>query len=151
MNIDLAAALPALLPQAIQWAEVQADEVLLTGTPLSQTESGFARTVGVHFPDRIRLKIVEALPVPDDLELRRAAIQAGLLGPGMVGLTLGYAVFICDGHDTDPRLLRHEFRHVFQYEAAGSIRTFLPTYLGQIVQFGYRDAPLEQDARACEG
>jgi hypothetical protein len=59
-------------------------------------------------------------------------------------------VFACTGH-VDPRLLRHEFRHVHQYEMAGSIIAFLPVYLGQIVQFGYRDAPLEVDARAHEG
>ncbi len=69
----------------------------------------------------------------------------------MVGLTLGDAVFICVGHEMNPRLLRHELRHVYQYEQAGSISAFLPLYLGQIVQFGYRNAPLEQDARAHEG
>jgi hypothetical protein len=68
----------------------------------------------------------------------------------MVGLTLGYAVFICTGYNTNLRLLRHEFRHVHQYERAGSIAAFLPAYLGQIVQFGYHNAPLEQDARAHE-
>ena len=68
----------------------------------------------------------------------------------MVGLTLGYSVFVCTGH-VNPRLLRHEFRHVYQYEQAGSISAFLPVYLGQIVRIGYRDAPFEVDARAHEG
>jgi len=67
----------------------------------------------------------------------------------MVGLTLGYAAFVCNGHRTNPRLLRHEFRHVCQYETAGSISAFLPIYLGQIVQFGYQDAPFEQNACTC--
>lgn len=68
----------------------------------------------------------------------------------MVGLTLGYAVFICAGYSTKSQLLRHEFRHVYQYEAAGAISAFLPIYLRQIVQFGYQNAPLERDARAHE-
>ncbi len=53
--------------------------------------------------------------------------------------------FLVTERNVNPRLLRHEFRHVHQYEKAGSISAFLPIYLGQI------DAPLEADARAHEG
>jgi hypothetical protein len=88
--------------------------------------------------------------LPTDTALRNAAVQTGLLGPGMIGLTLGYAVLIRRGHEASPRLLSHEFRHVYQYEAAGSIAAFLPGYLQQIVAFGYVNAPLEADARAHE-
>jgi hypothetical protein len=49
-----------------------------------------------------------------------------------------------------PQLLSHECRHVYQYEAAGSIAAFLPVYIEQIVEFGYDDAPFEQDARHHE-
>jgi hypothetical protein len=49
-----------------------------------------------------------------------------------------------------PRLLSHECRHVHQYEAHGSIAAFLPVYLEQIATVGYRNSPLEQDARAHE-
>jgi hypothetical protein len=67
----------------------------------------------------------------------------------MAGLTLGHAVFVRRGHDSW-RLLSHEFRHVHQYEQAGSIAAFLPVYLQQIVQFGYANCPLEIDARNHE-
>ena len=67
----------------------------------------------------------------------------------MVGLTLGYSIFIVNGHVND-RLLSHELRHVQQYERAGSIAAFLPTYLSQIVDLGYENAPFEIDARAHE-
>jgi len=147
--LNLATALPLLLPRAIQWAEAQAQDALRIGRPLNSTEFDFARSVGVGHPEEIRIKTVEMLPAPSDPDLREAAIQAGLIGQGMIGLTLGYAVFICVGFES-PRLLRHEFRHVYQYESAGSISAFLPVYLGQIVQVGYRNAPLEQDARAHE-
>jgi len=72
-----------------------------------------------------------------------------MLGPDMAGLTLGYGIYVRHGHDT-LRLLSHEFRHVYQYEAAGSIAAFLPGYLQQIVTVGYDDAPLEVDARVHE-
>ena len=67
----------------------------------------------------------------------------------MVVVTLGYSILICHGHDTTC-LLSHEFRHVYQYESAGSIRAFLLDYLQHIVQFGYNNAPFEVDARLHE-
>src|SRR5207244_4851795 len=109
-----------------------------------------ARRVGVRQPEHIRVSVVDRLPLPDDAALRNAAIQTGLLGPNMIGLTLGYAVLVCRGHEATPRLLSHEFRHVHQYEVAGSIAAFLPGYLQQIVTYGYANAPLEIDARTHE-
>ena len=108
-----------------------------------------AKTVGVQHPERIRVLMIERLPLPLDAELRMAALQTGLLGPTMVGLTLGYSILICHGHMTR-RLLSHECRHVFQYEQAGSIAAFLPRYLMSIVQVGYQNCPFEKDARAYE-
>ena len=77
-------------------------------------------------------------------------LQTGLLDTNMIGLTLGYAVFVRRGHEVSTRLLSHEFRHVYQYETLGSIAQFLPIYLHQIAQVGYREAPFEIDARANE-
>jgi len=120
------------------------------GVPLlSPSEEEVARAVGVVKPELVRIEIVERLPLPEDATLRTAALQAGLLGPDMVGLTLGHSVFICRGHKSR-RLLSHELRHVHQYEQAGSITAFLPVYLTQVLQVGYHSAPLELDARAHE-
>ena len=47
-------------------------------------------------------------------------------------------------------LLSHEFRHVYQYEQAGSIAAFLPGYLQQVVQLGYANTAFERDAEAHE-
>lgn len=147
--MDLRTELPRLLPRAIAWAEAQAAHVAESGRSLDDREVQLACGVGVAQPERVRVALVEALPIPEDLELRVAALQTGLLGPGMVGLTVGHSVLICRGHETT-RLLSHELRHVHQYEQAGSISSFLPGYLQQIVAFGYAAAPLEQDARAHE-
>jgi hypothetical protein len=126
-----------------------AEAVIRNGSTLTEQGLSDARAVGVAMPDRIRVAIVRSLPLPDDEALRNVALSAGLLGPGMVGLTLGYSILIVEGHATR-RLLTHEFRHVHQYEQAGSIASFLPAYLGQIATFGYVDAPLEIDARNHE-
>lgn len=147
--MDLQAALPLLLPKTIAWVEEQARQVASSGRALTKHEWELARGVGVAQPERIRVALVDTLPLPEDPTLLAAALQAGLLGPGMVGLTLGHSVFICKGHET-LRLLSHEFRHVHQYEQAGSIAAFLPPYLQQVVQLGYANTVFEKDARDHE-
>lgn len=150
MTSDLLAALPQLVPAAIRWAETHEAAILASGLPLTERGIEIARRVGVAQPERIRIMLVPQLPTPDDPHLRAAALQTGLLGPGMVGLTLGHGIYICEGH-ANPRLVSHECRHVHQYEAAGSIAAYLPVYLKQVAELGYRNAPFEIDARAHEG
>ena len=150
MPIDLRPALPLLLPAAIAWAEARSQDAAAAGAALNERGITIARAAGVQRPELIRVSLVESLPLPEEATLRGAALQTGLLGPGMVGLTLGSSVLVYSGHET-VRVLSHEFRHVHQYEAYGSIAGFLPVYLQQIVEFGYPNAPLEIDARAHEG
>lgn len=149
MAIDLRTALPLLLPAATAWAEACARDAAATGVALNEPGAEIARRVGVQRPELIRVAVVETLPLPDEPTLRAAALQTGLLGPSMVGLTLGYSVFLLRGHES-VRLLSHEFRHVYQYETHGSIAAFLPVYLQQIVNTGYDKAPYELDAQAHE-
>lgn len=146
---DLEAALPRLLPKAIAWADAQQEHALIHGRPLTPRELLLAVAVEVRQPERIRITIVPRLPLPTDPELQQAALQTGLLGPEMIGLTLGFGIFVVEGHLTT-RLLSHECRHVCQYEVAGSIATFLPVYMQQIVTFGYAKAPFEVEARNWE-
>jgi hypothetical protein len=149
MNENLRAALPHLMPKAIAWAEQIAGDISRAGAPLDDYRISIARRVGVVHPELVRIGLVEQLPLPSDPELRQAAITTGLLGPNMIGLTLGHSICICRPHNSI-RLLSHECRHVHQYEVAGSIAAFLPTYLQQIVDFGYANAPFEVDARRHE-
>lgn len=146
MPIDLAAALPTLLPKAVAWAERESGQALHKGIALDATQSALAQGAGVRSAHRVRLRVVDSIPAPEDAKLRAAALQAGLLGPDTIGLTLGYAIFLRRDFAGDDVLLRHELRHVHQYECYGSIKAFLSVYLPQIVQFGYAHAPLEIDA-----
>lgn len=148
-TMDLRRILPSLLPGAIAWAEARSARAAEVGSVLTLPDQELARRVGVTRLELVRIEMVAALPMPEDPALRAAALEAGLLAPGMVGLTLGHAIFICEGHK-DRRLLSHELRHVHQYEQYGSIAAFLPAYLKQIVDLGYANAPLEADARAHE-
>ena len=147
--MNLQELLPQLLPTAIAWANFQSEHVALVGQPLPPNLIEVARRVGVQMPERIRVKTVDQIPMPEEPLLRQAAIETGLLGPQIVGLTLGHSIFIAHGHDT-VRLISHECRHVCQYEILGSIEKFLPVYLQQIVTNGYENSQLEIDARNHE-
>jgi hypothetical protein len=149
MNFDLAAVLPQIMHLGIEWAEQRAAEITALGEPLSEPQIALARRVGVAHPAYIRVLFVPRLPVPADPLLHQVAQQLGLLGPDMVGLTLGHSIYLRRGHDS-LRLLSHECRHVQQFEQAGSIAAYLPKYLRQIAEFGYAAAPYEVDARAHE-
>lgn len=149
MNHNLAAILPVLAPQAIEWAQRQESKILTSGAALEKENLALARRVGVKHPERIRLSLVPEIPFPTDPSLSDAARRIGLLGPNAVGLTLGYGIYIRSGFNS-ARVLAHECRHVHQYEQAGSIAEYLPKYLQQVVQYGYADAPYELDARAFE-
>lgn len=147
---DLLAALPVLTPKAILWAENQATFISQMGVSLDEGLIVLARRVGVMHPERIRVAEVPYVPLPDDMALRRAAQAIGFVDLNMGAMTMGYGIYVRRGYGGDIRLMSHEFRHVFQYEAAGSIAALLPSYLSQVATVGYRDAPLEVDARAHE-
>jgi hypothetical protein len=149
MVFDLQSVLPQLLAPAVAWAELQSRQVQQEGEVLSPASLVLAKRAGVKQPHQVRIKIVDQLPLPAEPLLRQAALQTGLLGPGMVGLTLGHSILVVRGH-VGPRLLSHELRHVYQYEVHGSIAGFLPVYLEQIATVGYHNAPFEEDARTYE-
>ena len=149
MTFDLQAALPVLVPKAVAWAEARAQEVMASGVALNDAGLSIATRVGVANPEEIRVLVVPELPRPIDPELQQAALLTGLLGSSTLGLALGHAIYLRRGH-ASARLLSHECRHVHQYEQAGSIAAYLPTYLQQIVSVGYENSPFEVDARAHE-
>ena len=92
--MDLQTLLPRLIPRAITWAEVIAADVASRGAALDVSGLSDARTVGVQRANSIRVLMVDRLPLPSDSELQAAALQTGLLGPEMAGLTLGYPILI---------------------------------------------------------
>lgn len=139
--------LPDIVPKAIAWAKAQSESVLASGLPLSEGGIQIARRVSVNAPERVRIQWVTRLPVPSDPAFHPLLDSTRLAD--MDGLTLGYAIFLVQER-TDLKLIAHELRHVHQYERLGGIDGFMPVYLEEIRLFGYKDAPLEIDARAHE-
>ncbi len=134
---------------ASEWVKQQQGYIQEVGVGLSSHQVAIATQVGVRHPINIRILVVDKIPAPTDMLLQQVAKNMNFLGPNTLGITLGYGVYLRKGYVTD-RLLSHEFRHVRQYEAAGSIDAFLSEYLRQIFQYGYDESPYEIDARAHE-
>jgi len=147
--VDLFYELQTLLPMAIKWAEENSDKIQKEGVPLNSEQIKIAKKVGVTNSEKVKVLEVPDLPLPTDPKLNEAAIQTGFLSEEMKGLTLGHSIYICQGHNTT-QLLSHELRHVYQYEAFGSIPGFLVEYLKRIVLVGYENSLLEQDAKQHE-
>jgi hypothetical protein len=138
-----------LLSRASIWALARLHIALEQGGPLNASEVELARAVGVEHPEVVRILEVDAIPTPDDPELRAVAEQAGLFGPDIAGITFDHGIYIRKGQRTT-RLVSHELRHVHQYEQAGSVQNFLALYIPQLLSVGYAQAPLEIDARSHE-
>jgi hypothetical protein len=146
----LATQLPVMAPRVIAWAEKLSTESRAKGLVLTPPELRIARASGVRDAAKIRLVIVDQIPLPNEPELKAAALNVGFSRSSTAGMTLGYAVLVRRGYENNTRLLSHEFRHVAQYEASGGIGPFLVMHLADLVAFGYDDSPFEVDARAHE-
>jgi hypothetical protein len=134
---------------ASEWVKQQQGYIQEVGFGLSSHQVAIATQVGVKHPADIRILEVDKIPAPTDMLLQQVAEKMNFLGPNTLGITLGYGVYLRKGYVTD-RLLSHEFRHVHQYEAAGSTEAFISEYLRQMFQYGYLESPYEVDARTHE-
>ena len=52
-----------LLPKTIAWAEEQSNLVASLGRPLTESELVCARSLGVTAPTKIRISVVDSLPI----------------------------------------------------------------------------------------
>jgi len=139
-----------MLPRAATWAQQQ--EQIMLGSAQAQrlTQAGqeIARRAGVARPEAVRILAVPEIPLPEEADLRAAAVNFGLITPGTAGLTIGYGIFVRQSCFNDAKLIAHELKHVAQYERHGGIPGFLQHYLAEVNQHGYPAAPMEQEAVA---
>lgn len=131
------------LETIIQWVE---DTAETQGRTLTDEEMRWAKLVRVKHPEKINVVSVAQMPtLPESV---RHISDQHLDTSGAAGLTLGYTVFVLNGHYCR-QLMQHEFRHVYQTEHL-TVKGFMIQYIQDIMKFGYVDSPLEEDARIWE-
>jgi len=113
--VDFKSALPAFACKGNLLGRGRGHPRAGVGRELSERERELARKVGVTHPSEFASSPSRHYGQPQE--------QTGLMDPGMVALLLDTQCLSVTSRDV--RLLSHEFRHVYQYEQAGSVAAFL--------------------------
>ena len=127
-----------LLPLAYQWAKTQEAFVLEHGTPLAPRQTEDAQRVAVQNPSRVRLLLVDRIPLPDDAELAEATRRAQIITDASRAVTIGHGIIVRADSWQDRELLVHALVHVAQCERSGGLErvrrgiSFQPEHLCQL-------------------
>ncbi|WP_008586641.1 DUF4157 domain-containing protein [Niabella soli] len=82
-----------------------------------------------------------------------ARLAAGKLKSKAVAMVIDHTIHLYGATRAefleDERWLRHELKHIEQYERYG-LWGFLFRYILQTMRYGYYDCPIEREARAAE-
>ena len=119
----------SLLPLAYQWAKAQEEFVLTHGTPLSPHHMADARLAGVRDCERIRVLLVDRIPLPEGGELAEAARRTGIITGETRCVGFGHAIIIRAEAWGDRELLLHNLVHVAQCERSGGLEQWIRQYL----------------------
>lgn len=134
-----------LLPALIIWITRQEKRILRDGRPLSPEERAAASEVGVQEPEKLRIAVVDRVPMPGPVWLQRIAARLGYPAQSAIGMCLNRGIFLDRKAGNTFSVIVHECVHAAQYERLG-VRRFLATYIEQCLREGYADAPLEKEA-----
>ena len=118
-----------LAPLAGQWAKAQESYILQQGVPLIPAQTADARRAGVQEPSRVRVLVVDRIPLPETKELADAARQAQIITDASRGVAIGYGIIIRADSWKNRELLLHQLIHVAQCERSGGLDSFVTEYL----------------------
>jgi hypothetical protein len=118
-----------LLPLAYQWAKAQEEFVLAHGTPLSSQHMADARLAGVRDVERVKVLVVDRIPLPEGGELADEARRVNIITEDTRCVGVGHAIIIRAEAWGDRELLLHNFVHVAQCERSGSLEQWIRDYL----------------------
>jgi hypothetical protein len=118
-----------LMSLACEWAKAQEAYVLKHGLPLTARQMADARRAGVQDPSRVRVLVVDRIPLPDDEELAEAAGRAQIITGASRGVAIGHAILIRADSWQNRELLLHQLVHVAQCERSGGLKPFVEEYL----------------------
>jgi hypothetical protein len=118
-----------LSPLACEWAKAQEAFILQQGVPLSGAQVADARRAGVQDPARVRVLVVDRIPLPETKELAEAARKAQIITDASRGVAIGHGIIIRADSWKNRELLLHQLVHVAQCERSGGLDSFVMEYL----------------------
>jgi len=114
---------------AVQWVRTQEEFIFRHGVPLTEGQVRDALQCGVNNPSRIRILVVDRIPLPDDEELTAAGRRAQIITEASRAVTVGHGIFIRADCWHDRELLLHQLVHVAQCERSGGVERYIGEYL----------------------
>ena len=138
-----------LAPLACQWAKRQEAYILEHGTPLAAHQVADARRAGVDAISRVRVLVVDRIPLPENKELADAARHAQIITDSSKAVAIGHGIVIRVDSWQNRELLLHQLVHVAQCERSGGLESFVTEYL--LDRRSSRDfsfGSLEEEARS---
>ena len=137
-----------LVPLAYEWAKAQEDFVLARGVPLGPQHMADARLAGVQNCERIRVLVVDRIPLPEDSELAEASRRARVITQDTRCIGVGHAVIIRADAWGDRELLLHNLVHIAQCERSGGLEQWIRQYLAnRLTCADFTIGSLEDEAR----
>jgi hypothetical protein len=118
-----------LLPLAYSWAKAQEEYILSRGAPLGARYRADADRVGVRDFARVRMLVVDRVPLPEDPDLAEAAQRAHIITDACRGIAIGHGIVIRADCWQDRELVLHQLVHVAQCERTGGLEPFVRQYL----------------------
>lgn len=137
-----------LLPLAYHWCKATEAFVLAHGVPLSPRQLADANRAGVRDCSKIRVLVVDRIPLPENSELADAARHVRILTEETRCVGFGHAVIIRADAWGDRELLVHNLVHIAQCERSGGLEPWVRRYLSNrrtSAQFSL--GGLEEEAR----
>jgi hypothetical protein len=118
-----------LAPLAYQWAKDQEQFILTSGAPLGPGHIADARRAGVQNVSRIKILVVDRIPLPDHKELAEAARHTDIITDASRAVTIGHGIIIRADCWGDRELIVHQLVHIAQCERSGGLEPYLQEYL----------------------
>lgn len=115
---------------AYQWAKTQEQFVLARGASLNPRHMADARLTGVRDCERVRVLVVDRIPLPESGELAEAARRTRIITEDTRCVGFGHALMIRADAWGDRELLLHNLVHVAQCERSGGLEQWIQQYLG---------------------
>jgi hypothetical protein len=119
-----------LLPIAYQWARAQEEFVLACGNPLGPRHAHDANLAGVQDCARVRVLVVDRIPLPENPELAEVSKRIGIITEDTRCVGFGHALIIRVDAWNDRELILHNLVHVAQCERCGGLEQWVHQYLG---------------------
>ena len=142
---EVAKQLDELLPAATIWLNGVGEALGATARKLTPDERHIASEAGVVEVERVRVALVEEMPMSENEPLRSAALQLGFANKTLAGGTIDHLIWLNRKHAQNRALLAHELVHIAQQERM-SQPAFLRRYFTELAIMGYKRSPIEAEA-----